>query len=273
MTYSRKIITICALLLVIVCAGTKADEPPTACSDALPKKPAVRHKLPPISNTEPLVQEISVECGSLVSNQVVPQTASEGKKDDQPPVWLRFIEEIVKLVGNIAWPAAAMAIAFFFKKELTTLLARLKKGKWGDAEFEFENYVREVDAETDIPRTNEEDKISVSAAARASVDPRGAIVGAWIEVEDALFSLVTRRGLLEGSSSSRPVKSPVSAIRSVQKAQALDSRWIALFHDLRALRNEAAHSTDFSPPPESVMTYVQLAKELVQAMRLAAHID
>ncbi|WP_341679619.1 hypothetical protein [Comamonas thiooxydans] len=61
----------------------------------------------------------------------------------------------------------------------------------------------------------------------------------------------------------------ISAIREVQKAEVLDANWIALFHDLRVMRNEAAHAIDFTPAQDVVIRYVQLAKELAAAIRKA----
>lgn len=265
MAHLKTMKRIIAVIALIISTSAGAAEPEVACKEVSPKKP---HTL---RTKEPLVQEILITCGSQTANQNIPLAAQETTKDDQSTFsWIRLVEELVKLIGNLAWPTAAVAIASFFKKELAALLSRLKKGKWGGAEFEFENYVQEVDAEADIPRAAEAENISPAAATRASTDPRGAIVGAWIEVEDALFNLLRSRDLSPVSSSPQQTKNTVSAIRAVQRAQALDSNWIALFHDLRALRNEAAHSTDFSPPPSAVIKYVQLAKELVNAMRIAA---
>lgn len=244
-------------------------EPTAACSDASPKTVPTTHA----RKLEPSVQTIEVLCGTQNATQALSPTpaASSSPHESAPSFnWDKVIEAFFKFLASIGWPIAAVYIAYTFRKELAALLARLKKGKWGSAEFEFENYVREVDAEADIPRTQEAESISPSAAARASTDPRGAIVTAWIDVEDALFELVRSRQLSEVGPTSKPNRGTVWAIRAVQKAQALDASWVALFHDLRAMRNEAAHSTDFSPPPESVIKYVQLAKELAGAMRNAA---
>ncbi|WP_153117485.1 hypothetical protein [Rhodocyclus tenuis] len=253
------------MMALLVCVNAWSVEPEVTCKEVSPKKP------PSVRTKEPLVQEISITCGNQTVSQTAPEkTPDKKERDDASFSWGKIVEEIFKLIGTLSWPVAAVLIAYLFKKELAAMLARLKKGKFGSAEFEFENYVREVDAEADIPRAPENESISPTAAARASTDPRGAIVSAWIEVEDELFNLVRRRDLSEQASSPRQSKNTVWAIRAVQKAQALDSNWIALFHDLRTLRNEAAHSTDFSPPPEAVIKYVQLAKELANAMRVAA---
>lgn len=263
---SVKYVGMIALAQALGAAAFAADPPHSTCKDDPTKKITVTR----IKSSEPMVQEITLHCGTQTATQTAPSAPSATEHTATSTFnWDKLIEAVFKLLGSIAWPMAAVYIAFIFRKELAALLTRLKKGKWGSAEFEFENYVRTVDAEADIPRTPENERISPSAAARASSDPRGAIVTAWIEVEDALFSLVRNRELSEPVSATRPSRSTVWAIRAVQKAQVLDASWIALFHDLRAMRNEAAHSTDFSPPPDAVIKYVRLAKVLTAAMRAA----
>lgn len=60
------------------------------------------------------------------------------------------------------------------------------------------------------------------------------------------------------------------AIRILQKSEILDPVWISLFDDLRRLRNDAAHSAEFSPSQEAVMKYIQLANDLIAAMKKAS---
>lgn len=52
--------------------------------------------------------------------------------------WDRIIDALAKLLSSIAWPLAGVNISVVFRKELAALLARLKRGKVGSAEFEFE---------------------------------------------------------------------------------------------------------------------------------------
>ncbi|WP_457351846.1 hypothetical protein [Roseateles sp. P5_D6] len=255
------------VILIGLSSSDVAAEQVTNCpGEQQPKKGVVTRT----KSADPMVQEITLQCGTQTVGQiasVAPVAASAPSDSNGSFHWDAFVDALFKLLGSLAWPVAAVYIAFVFRKEFAALLSRLKKGKWGSAEFEFENYVREVEAEADIPRAPDAENVSPSAAARASSDPRGAIVSAWIEVEETLFRLVRNKQL--DTVSLRPSRGTVGAIRAVQKAQALDANWVALFHDLRAMRNEAAHSTDFTPPPDAVLKYVQLAKELTAAMRAA----
>ncbi|SRR5712691_11611465 len=177
---------------------------------------------------------------------------------------LTFIVEIVKAS---AWPLAALFIALQFRDQLRALLARLKKGKVGPAEFEFEETVKTLKEEAAaLPPGPVTAGVGASTVSLASSDPRAAIMNAWLEVETALARLAQTKGQVPLSLP----RSPVQAIRAVQKAQLIEPHHIALFNDLRGLRNQAAHELDFNPSTESVLTYVRLAKELSGVLDKAA---
>lgn len=241
-----------------------ASESETSCKPEQPKRVVIVRPKP----ADPTTQQVTLYCGSQTTTQTVSPTTESPSKEPEPqtaPFSITLLEAIFKFFGSVAWPIAAVLIASAFRAELAALLARLKKGKWGSAEVEFEAYLRAVDAEADIPRTPEAENISPSAFKHASLDPRGAIVYAWIDVENALFELLRTLN----PQTTRSTNNPISAIREVQRAEVLDAKWIALFHDLRAMRNEAAHAIDFTPAQDVVIKYVQLAKELAAAIRKA----
>lgn len=148
---------------------------------------------------------------------------------------------------------------------IAQLLSRLKRGKVGGTELEFADFVVDAETQADIPLTEESKVIDTTEVAKASSDPRGVILSAWLDVEAALNSLVETNKLAEGYS--RITKRNLTAIRLVQQAELLSANYVGLFHDLRAMRNEAAHAADFAPPPDSVIRYVQLARELAAALR------
>jgi hypothetical protein len=181
------------------------------------------------------------------------------------------VNGVAKILSSLAWPAAAFFMVLMLRTEIARLLARLKRGKWGSAEFEFENELREIEHDVEIPATPEAEAVSPTTVELASQDPRGAILAAWLNVEMAMNNLVRVRGL--GKDYTRIAKRPLTAIRLLQDAQALDSNYVALFHSLRTMRNEAAHSFDFKPDADAVIRYTQLANELVAEMQRKARVQ
>jgi hypothetical protein len=171
---------------------------------------------------------------------------------------LTFIAELFKAA---AWPIAVVVIALLFRTQFRELLVRLKKGKVGPAEFEFEQSVKALTEEAPelIAPTPGFGTPSVQLVAS---NPRAAILEAWLGVEDAVQKLARSRDISPSSSA----RNPLALVRALERSQALDSQQSVLFNDLRALRNQAAHDSEFSPSTDSVLSYAQLAKSLRESI-------
>lgn len=175
---------------------------------------------------------------------------------------LTFIAELVKA---LAWPVAAVVIAAIFHRQISALLSRIRKGKIGPAEFEFELEVQELADQAPVQLQSEQ--VGSPTVSLATTNPRAAILEAWLGVESALNGLAYNQQLLPPSAP----RSPVAIIRSVEKSGILAADDVSLFNDLRVLRNHATHDTEFSPSAESVIKYVQLARALKTRIVEATH--
>jgi len=175
---------------------------------------------------------------------------------------LTFVVEILKAT---AWPSASIVIALVFRRELRQLLLRLRKGKVGPAEFEFEERVASLEADS-TAGTPTPSMLSTEVASLAHTDPRAAILDAWLRVEQAATMLAERKLDLE------PVlgRSPKLAVRVAAHRRMIDARHLELFSELRSLRNRAIHEPDFRPSTESVVSFIGLSAELVSALNKAA---
>lgn len=257
------------VIAFISTASTHADEAASSqtCGCPQPKKHVFVPRPPPKIGDS--VQEISVYCGSDINTRSPNTSAKTTIPPEDSSVILReLLEALAKLFAALAWPVAAVFIVRQLRTEITGLLSRLKRGKVGGAEFEFADYVRAAEEEAEIQRTPETQAVDSIAVAKASSDPRGTILSAWLDVEAALNSLVETKKLAEGYT--RIAKRNLTSIRLVQRAELLSANYVGLFHDLRAMRNEAAHSTDFLPPADAVVRYVQLAQELAAELHKIA---
>lgn len=163
---------------------------------------------------------------------------------------------IAALVKALAWPVAAIVIAAIFHRQISALLSRIRKGKFGPAEFEFEQEVQEL-VELVQPEMQAQ-QINPPTVTLATTNPRAAILEAWLSLERAVNRLAHIQELPTPSAS----RSPLSIIRAVEKSGVLQPNDISLFNDLRVLRNRATHDADFGPSAESVIKYVQLAQGL-----------
>ena len=170
--------------------------------------------------------------------------------------WLTFFAESLKALG---WPVAAVIIAVLFRQQFVELLQRLKKGKVGSAEFEFETAVREM-VETAPEAEVKPDQVGTPIG--VSPEPRTAILDAWLQVEDAAARLAAKVSPI----SARTARSPGVAMREIAKAGVLDGYHLSVLNELRHLRNQAAHAHDFNPSRDAVLEYVKLAQEVKRAL-------
>ncbi|MEO5716794.1 MAG: hypothetical protein ABIT37_25165 [Luteolibacter sp.] len=196
---------------------------------------------------------------------VVPETDSK-RDSDKGSSFSDITTSIAAVLNAIAWPLAILIIVLIFRKGISRLISRLKKGKFGGSEWEFETLIK--DAESDAPFTASQTPTEIDPAiiALAETQPRGAVISAWLQIERLVDEVMESRGIPTSYPNRR---SPLTSIREIERAQILTSDYIALFHDLRVLRNEAAHSRDFDPSPESVLRYLQLSSNLMTALRAA----
>lgn len=178
---------------------------------------------------------------------------------------------IVELVKPLAWPVAVIATVVLLRKEIKSLLSLLRKLKAGPLEAEFDREVKELraEAEVELPPTPTP---TPAAAERSSsqrqklnqltqVNPRSAIIEAWLGVEFA-----AQRALGRADKAPRPNASPMALFRDLAKSQLLDPELLALFQDLRALRNQAVHVSDFHPSQEAALNYIDLALRIQSAL-------
>lgn len=165
---------------------------------------------------------------------------------------LTFIAEMAKA---LAWPTAAVLLGALFRKQLSDLSKAITKGKLGNLEFEFAQRVADVAASLpDLPSTS----VSPSTLGLASANPRGAILEAWLAVEDQVITLALTLGLTNATAR----RYPLGSIQAIAKSGLLSPNHVLALSELQQLRNRATHDPDFSPDTDAVVSYVQLANDL-----------
>lgn len=180
---------------------------------------------------------------------------------------LTFIIEIVKALG---WPVATIALVMMLRKEIKALLPLVKRLKAGPVEAEFDREVKELKAtaEAQLPPVTQTQAVTTQRQKLlqlAEINPRSAVIEAWQDVEFA-----ARRFLQSQSApiTEREPQSPVALLRGLNRYEVLTRDEVALFNDLRSLRNEAVHRSEFVPTYESVLNYIDLAARLQTVIEL-----
>ncbi len=175
------------------------------------------------------------------------------------------------IIESLAWPVTALIVLALFRKELSSLFGRIRKGQFGDATVEFEAAVAAVEQ-----RVQEKSgfKKAAHVPARsedlglAAADPRAAVIKAWLDVEHEARSALHRKGVLDTSIAHAPVNVGLNALAKL--SDDLEDQDLMVFRELQIIRNKSVHERDFRPSAESVLAYMTLAKDLSETFRTIA---
>jgi hypothetical protein len=184
--------------------------------------------------------------------------------------WLTFISKITEA---LAWPGTFLAVLLAIRKELPAIARSLRKLKFKDMELEFGDAARAVasEAKDAVPPSKPnvrlagqpKEEMSFKLTSIAELAPRAAILESWLQVEAAAVDVVRKRT----NTSPTSMPGPMRLRDSLMKAEVLNPKQLAVFENLRTLRNEAVHFPDAQFTKESVSSYIEAA------LAMAAHLE
>lgn len=173
----------------------------------------------------------------------------------------------VQFVDAVAWPIAVLLIALLFRSELRSLLGRMTTLKYKELQAEFEKKLDSAEKEAKAISTNKaiDQKIytnvmdyiedTKSRLIRiAEVSTRAAIIEAWTELETAIHYTAKEKGMDEG----KRVSMNQLIERLVEKGM-ISKKLLTLYNDLRALRNQVAHTREYHVTYSQAERYIFLA--------------
>jgi hypothetical protein len=151
--------------------------------------------------------------------------------------WLQFIASII---GSLAWPAAMVLVVLLLRRAIFSVLPRLRRLKYGDAEAEFgekleqvEEEIAELPAPTSLPKKVEQTVQRLDDIGDFSNN--SAVFVAWLSIESAILNLARAANALA------PNMPALRAAEILLKRQLIDHATFHAIRDLAALRNIAVH--------------------------------
>ncbi|MDE2903019.1 MAG: hypothetical protein OXP73_08310 [Chloroflexota bacterium] len=176
---------------------------------------------------------------------------------------MSFLEFLSDVIGATAWPLLAGFAIFIFRRPIISVIESLKRVTYKDFAIEFGPKLKEVQEgaskKIETPPQIDRDVLEVS-----SVNPRGAIIDAWITVKRAIVEVARKRGMSIDPAQRRSI---VRLERSLLEAEVLDQALGSMLRDLRSTRNAAAHRPDFIITSEAAQQYASAAYSVVAALQ------
>lgn len=174
---------------------------------------------------------------------------------------MNYLDFITEITNAIAWPIATVIIVLKLHPEIGCLLSRIKRIKHRDSEIDLGQEVSEAKLTADnLPEFVDKSKIEMFRLKQLAKDsPRGAILEAWLNVDEAMTKYCERHGI-EGNNINLPSSVKINAITMTNLDQGtLGSGVIDMLVKLSRIRNEAVHIKDSEITFETAIEYAALA--------------
>ena len=160
------------------------------------------------------------------------------------------------IIDSLAWPTLVGIVIFLLRDSFNQLLQRLSRFKYKDVEANFNERLNDLQPTESIATETErlvpDGDNTVTLLELADISPRGAILEAWIKIESST------RGFLESVGMER--RKYYQGLRRLSPEHLSKiEQVIHPYEELRILRNEAAHSSDFDLTPETARRYIETA--------------
>jgi len=175
---------------------------------------------------------------------------------------------ISKTVESLAWPVSVVIIVVFLRKEMGNLISKITRIRHNDTEVEFKHELAAAkkEAERALPESQPKLPLPSHTEKLAELSPRGAIIEAWLKIEEALLKYASRHGIEVN-------KNQVFRVRDLE-FHSLDYGGIGkglleMLERLRRTRNEAVHLSDLQIEKISALEYAEMASRVVHRLEEA----
>lgn len=191
------------------------------------------------------------------------------------------------IIESLAWPVCTLVIALAFREQIRELLSRVVKGKVPGGEFEFSPTAQHqlaiaatsMGPSDDTPHPDTDDnefRSSSYAESEYNLDeayelleasPRYAVVAGWRVLNRAALEALADYDESSGSDDypSR-IPPPARIARYLRDQKILSPDQLALFDELRQIRNSSIYVDDFGIDETKAKEYLILAELLISKL-------
>jgi hypothetical protein len=154
--------------------------------------------------------------------------------------WLQFFSSVIE---SLAWPASMIILVALLREPLGKLVPLIRTFKYKDLQIdvgqELEAVKEKVDESGDQP-ADSQDEPTPAFRQLALIDPRAAVLSAWVPVELALKDLGLKTGAYK-------VTMPIFILlQKLNELGTVDDRTCDVLGHLKRIRNQAVHLAPIS---------------------------
>lgn len=201
--------------------------------------------------TQVIIQRSNESC----ANKKIDDTESKESVDLSSKDIFDFL---ARIIGSLAWPLVIFIMISKFRNELSGLLKRLKKVNFAGSEFELHEFAEKYDEMNNFEITPDQEIYS-------NIDPRGAIISAWLSVEAKLYDVFSQHHptIFSNPSAFKNRRfTSTKMIGELKRMGKISFEEYEILRDLQFIRNKIAHELDFNASPDEVAKYISLANKI-----------
>lgn len=173
---------------------------------------------------------------------------------------IEYLKLLVEIVGEIIWPVVVISIFFIFRKDIKSLISRLKSAEIKDFKIELGD---EID---DITKAAISHGVTVAYSAEmlanefnlSSTLPNSYVITeTWKDIENLLIKLDDREGF----------NNITNSVSYLIKNKKIPAYLGSLILNLRKLRNIAAHEKELSISDEEFQNWISISKSVISRLK------
>lgn len=170
---------------------------------------------------------------------------------------------VASVIGSLAWPITLLIVVILFLKNGSRVAKFVKSIRFKDFELTLRDNLekaRIVAESVEVglvspPSSGERDESEDKVLALAQIDTGVAILKSWQKLESALIRMRQHNGLMRFTTNS-------SIVQRLFESKKINESDLALFNQLRSIRNAVVHSQKRSISIAEVVEYDQFVKTL-----------
>lgn len=172
---------------------------------------------------------------------------------------------IANIIASLAWPITVITIFIILRRPLFSLFPLVQRLRFQGLELDFSRQIHAIaaEAQNQLPPARKTDERGQPLRAHwielAQLSPRAVVLEAWLELEKAAVQAARKRN---PNLRSIELRSPLILGEALEEVGVLQDSTAGIYHQLRNLRNAAAHASEFAFTPDSAIEYADLAARL-----------
>lgn len=173
---------------------------------------------------------------------------------------IKYLELFEKLIGHVAWPIVFLIVFLYFKKEIKSILSRIKSAEIKDVKFELNDKVEEIKKEAinaGVTMFYPIDLIEREFDNKNEKSRETQIIEAWKRIEVSILKIDKR---VEKSNKFD------DSLNYLIKNQIVEKYLANLIIGLKELRNIAVHNENINVSDEEFQNWISISKSVIDRL-------